>query len=487
MQNSSNSDRYLMIENRGVCPVQSFTLLGASSTRGDAKNSNPYLIGQFGSGSKHGIILCLRHKINPIVFLGNERLDFSERRQTINDGISTTEIGQVVCNGQDLGFVVEYGRLDWDKIEYALREFVSNAIDRTIRQAEYEYPGMPTATVQPWEHIVIKIVDNAEARPGFTRVFVPLTPAVWQFEKDLHKWFLHFREPKLLLEKILPKDDMNPRSLTGSKAACIYRRGVLVRQVDGERESLFDYNMNNLAVDESRKVNDSTVTFEAGRAISGVKANALQIVLSTFANMNSGLYWEHTFDTFTLMSGWEMEQQIATKKDEWQKAFQLAFGVDTTISTNIFCHNPRDANELSRRGFRPIMVSTAWYEVLKRYGLRTAHEVLTADQRDGRHIFDEPLPAHTAAVKYVWDKFVSLGLTNEKVFPSVHSFQEIMKAGGTQVFGFHRDGGIYLHVEIESTGLLKCVSEELAHYITEANDETRDLQDFAFRVIGHLI
>jgi hypothetical protein len=62
-----------------------------------------------------------------------------------------------------------------------------------------------------------------------------------------------------------------------------------------------------------------------------------------------------------------------------------------------------------------------------------------------------------------------------------------MKAGGTQVFGFHRDGGIYLHVEIESTGLLKCVSEELAHYITEANDETRDLQDFAFRVIGHLI
>ena len=32
---------------------------------------------------------------------------------------------------EDLGFVLDYGKQDWDEVALALREFVSNAIDRT--------------------------------------------------------------------------------------------------------------------------------------------------------------------------------------------------------------------------------------------------------------------------------------------------------------------------------------------------------------------
>ena len=35
---------------------------------------------------------------------------------------------------EDLGFVLDYGKQDWTEVALALREFVSNAIDRSIRE-----------------------------------------------------------------------------------------------------------------------------------------------------------------------------------------------------------------------------------------------------------------------------------------------------------------------------------------------------------------
>ena len=43
---------FLMIANNGVAPVQSFTVLGVSTARGNSDK-----IGQFGSGAKHGLSL----------------------------------------------------------------------------------------------------------------------------------------------------------------------------------------------------------------------------------------------------------------------------------------------------------------------------------------------------------------------------------------------------------------------------------------------
>jgi hypothetical protein len=40
---------------------------------------------------------------------------------------------------EDLGFVLEYGATDWATVELALREFVSNAIDRAIQEGEEEF------------------------------------------------------------------------------------------------------------------------------------------------------------------------------------------------------------------------------------------------------------------------------------------------------------------------------------------------------------
>ena len=61
----------------------------------------------------------------------------------------------------DLGFVMSYGEKDWNDVALALREFVSNAIDRSIREDG------------DWKGVKVEIVDEFESArngiiPGFS-------------------------------------------------------------------------------------------------------------------------------------------------------------------------------------------------------------------------------------------------------------------------------------------------------------------------------
>src|ERR1019366_5532949 len=136
---------FLKIENVGVCPAEAFTVLGVSLAD---KSNHQGVIGTFGSGSKHAIAVLLRNELSPVVFAGTLKMEFSTRPQTVTDGLASKDFGRgVVKNGgtdqttratrsstEDLGFVLDYGRHDWTELALALREFVSNAIDRSFRE-----------------------------------------------------------------------------------------------------------------------------------------------------------------------------------------------------------------------------------------------------------------------------------------------------------------------------------------------------------------
>jgi hypothetical protein len=116
-----------------------------------------------------------------------------------------------------------------------------------------------------WSGVKIEIVDEAQvrARRNYTRVFVPMNAEVLDFFNNLGRWFLHFSEPDMLGKAILPK---NNRNLGDRKAAVIYRRGVRVREFESsDQESLFDYNLNDLTIDESRKASDWMSSTPAAR------------------------------------------------------------------------------------------------------------------------------------------------------------------------------------------------------------------------------
>src|SRR5690606_21293990 len=259
----------------------------------------------------------------PVVFCGTLRLEFLTRPQTVADAKASKDFARVVVKyggtdpatgasrsaTEDLGFVLDYGKQDWNEVALALREFVSNAIDRSIREDG------------DWRSVKIEIVDEnrVRAKSGHTRVFVPLTPEVLAFYNDLGKWLLHFSEPESLDKAILPKRN---RNLDERKAAVIYRRGVRVREFESsETESLFDYNLNDLTIDGARKASDWDVRHHCGQALADADKDVLAILFDHLLNSDRPV-WELTFDTYSLQPSYrDSSEDDQRKQKNWQEAF----------------------------------------------------------------------------------------------------------------------------------------------------------------------
>src|SRR3990170_2810882 len=113
---------YLMIENKGVIPIEGLTILGLSTARGNESS-----IGQFGSGNKHAVNVCLRHGINPIIFAGDTRIEFYTKPATMGSKSYQQVWINVDGKHEKAGWCLEFGELDWTDVSMGLREFVSNA------------------------------------------------------------------------------------------------------------------------------------------------------------------------------------------------------------------------------------------------------------------------------------------------------------------------------------------------------------------------
>lgn len=475
---------FLKIENPGVCPTEGFILLGATSKRLLDTNS-PYTIGQFGSGNKHSINVLLRAGLYPIVFCGNHKLEFTTKpgkmkalegetsynRVVVKHG-GTDETGASVTYTEDLSQTDQYGEIDWTNVGMAFREFVSNAIDAAIavnHQSEAKVKW-------PWDGVKVELVseEKVRAKKGYTRVFVPAdNEEVIRFFANLGRWFLHFSNPELITETVLEKKG---RNLTpDAKTAVIYRRGVYVREIDHyNSEALFDYNLNNLRVDESRNVDDYQCRSAAGRVMADARPEVLATYLRSFRGENA--YWEHNFGGYELRPQWGDSPEVTERrKVNWHKAMELV-GDNVVLTTK---EGPK--NTLARKGYDPLEVPEVLTAVAEAYDVATPAKVLNADELDGRETFN-PTPDAVAAVDWAWSLISRAEMTAQKSKPPVKCFRKVMDGGNVTV-GFYYDGVIYINEDFasgQSIQLRKCAIEELCHYITGSKDETRDMQDWAF-------
>jgi hypothetical protein len=477
---------YLKIENPGVCPIEGFTLLGATSKR-LADNDSPYCIGQFGSGSKHATNVLLRAKLYPIVFCGNHKLEFgtkpgkmkalegqTEYNRVIVKHGGTDEDGASVTFTEELSQTDEYGVLDWNCLGMAFREFVSNAIDAAIAVNQQA----AVKTKWPWDGVKIELVteEKVRAKRGYTRVFVPAdNEEVIRFFANLGKWFLHFSEPDSIMQAILPKKNRNldPDCTT----AVIYRRGVRVREIDQySSESLFDYNLNDLRVDESRNVDDYQCRNAATKAMAKASPEILAAWMRSF--QENTLYWEHQFGGYELKPQWgETAEEIATRKANWNKALEIV-GDSVVLA-------PKDGpvHTLEQKGYDALEVPETVVRAAEEYGCPTPSKILSADELDGRESC-EPTPDALAALNWVWHRVDQAGMVSGKTIPPIRCFRKIMN-GGAVIQGFLRDGVVYVNEDLAvgtSVELRQTVMEEVAHYLSGSRDCTRDMQDWAFKL-----
>jgi len=351
----------------------------------------------------------------------------------------------------------------------ALREFVSNAIDRSIRERG------------DWSRVKIEIVDEkpVRAKKDCTRVFVPMNSDVLKFYNDLGKWFLHFSEPESLSKAILPKRN---RNLGDRKAAVIYRRGVRVREFESsDTESLFDYNLDDLTIDEARKASDWDVRHHCGRALAGADKSTLAILFNHLLNSDKSV-WEFSFDTYSLQPSYRDSEADEQRQKNWQEAFFQVAGDDAVLT------GEGSADQLERKGYTPVKAQEGLVNAASRYGLQTPASILSTDELSGREI-TKASPHAQAAVDLVWELLQQVRLTNGKEKPPVKCFSSILD-GGTMLNGYCRQGEVFINADLAGSAsavagrdalskcLLKVALEEVTHFVTEATDNSRAFQDF---------
>jgi hypothetical protein len=485
----------LMIENAGVAPSESFTMFGLTSKR---DTSNPLTIGMFGSGNKHAICVLLRMGIDPIIYCGNLRMEFftkaidfkgHEANRVCVKLSGKNEQGKQINRTEELSVVVGYGALDWGSVNMALREFVSNALDAQFENENFSENTPRSELIKGVRRAVdsvgVSIVDvsDARAKAGTTRVYIPLDKdgIIETFHKNLGRWFLHFAEPASVCDKILKKNNRNFKDT--NKSACIYRRGVFVRQYcqHGQTgESLYDYNFGSeLQIDESRNCDDYSVRIAASRNIRGADKVTIAQYLRALPQSTEDVFENHLTSNLRIES-WGDDKENEAIKETWTEAFKLAYG-EGAVAVQKGTLAGLISERVRNKGLIPVVLPEAWYNAIQTNGGMTDDKAMTNEEREGITYLPATMKVIECVEKY-YNLSVLFNLNCNKSIPKIGCFQKVMDAG-SQTLGFWKRGTdeIYIHVDCADSLLEKVILEELCHYFTEASDMSRDFQDWLIR------
>ena len=281
--------------------------------------------------------------------------------------------------------------------------------------------------------------EKVRAKRKYTRVFVPAdNEEVVRFFANLGKWFLHFSEPDAITQAIFAKKSRNLDP--NCRTAVIYRRGVRVREIDQyATESLFDYNLNDLRVDESRNVDDYQCRNAAAKAMAKASPEILAAWMRSFRTGQP--YWEHGFGGYELKPQWgESEEAVAARKANWTKALEL-IGDSVVLATK-----DGPVQTLARKGYDPLEVPESVVRAAEEYGCATPSQILSADELDGLEAFD-PTDDAGQAFDWAWDQIARAGMDDRKARPQIRCFRKVMN-GSAVVRGFLRDGVVYINEDL---------------------------------------
>jgi hypothetical protein len=421
---------YLLIQNTGIAPIEAFTVLGVSTARGNAEK-----IGMFGSGGKHSVNILLRYGLNPIIFLGENELKFFYKPDFMGDKqynrVCYTYKGQT----ERTGFSLEFGEMDWDSVEMTLREFISNAIDAV---------GV--------ENVVLDIVDTPVAYNDSTSIYIPLTPEVQKYYNNLSSKFLHFVNKQDL--EIFENND---------GLAKIYRKGVFVREINQYNPpSMFNYNLgHNTKIDESRNMSDSSCIDYCSKILGTNK----EYLIKYFKSLTdlSKKCWEDKFYY------WCFDKDLV--KEAWQEIYGNAVASD----------NEKIGSAAKDKG--KLVVYVRNLELIKTLDLPVAENFITKVESSGYSIQD----ANSTTIKNfnkVWRKLEGIGLTMNKPKPILRNFTGVAQ-NGSVIRGYYDNGCVYINAD--DCGSFQTILEECAHYITGADDFSRDFQEFLTNVACRLV
>ena len=430
--------QYLMIENKGTVSEEKLVYLGLSDSRSDETK-----IGQFGTGAKHGMLCFLRKGFSVVVYSGKTKIEAITEDMIVDDRIEQKICFKIGTKKHSTNLVLGFGELEWsDSTEMACREFFSNALD---------------ASGGTWTALTIKIVEKPRAKEGTTRVFVPLIPEVKEYFNQIDQHFLHVKglQNKRILNS---SENRQPR---------IFWKGVFVREVSHEGCSLFDYNLSS-KIDESRTMDDWSVRQEAVQIVNEDKESIKSILRSL--SMGREL-WENRFSHYVLET-----ENVFAAADELFK-----FSDNEKL---VLIQDELEREMVVKKGFVPVFLPTGpWFNVLSRHeSVKTIIDILSAAEKKGGEPCSVP-EGTEELVQSVWENcFVLTEMTDGKDCPKVECFTQTQDNEAV-VNGFYILGEDRIHLNRERGITKRTIMEEIAHYVSEKEDNTRDFQDFIFTLL----
>ena len=205
---------HLVIKNSGIIDPRALHLVGASSKGGDASK-----IGQFGSGNKYAIAYLLRNGYEMRVFSGTEELQI-----TTNPVDFRGHTFEVICiAGVETSITTDMGK-DWE-LWQALRELYCNALDEGDAE--------------------IGVTSRVEPRENETHFYIEAKPPVFEF-------MAHFDDYFSMNKKALFECEEGQILQKSGNGGNVYRKGI--RCYNPGKPSLYDYNFNEIEIDENRLV-----------------------------------------------------------------------------------------------------------------------------------------------------------------------------------------------------------------------------------------
>lgn len=264
--------KYLVIQNKGILPINGIMLMGGTSKRGKTDK-----IGNYGSGLKYAIVALLNFKIPFKIFRGSEEVIVELRQEQLAD----TTVDVVYIDGKCTNFTTLMGP-DWE-LWMAIREIYCNAVDEGVFTVE---------TVIQESFDSFKPVDTA------TTFIIQCTPEIDSILDNWEQYFSIYRTPLVTKEgeyRIYPR--------LYSDKSIIYRKGICVAV--SKDPGCFDYDFEDLPINELRVVKDFYYVIQALKdaMISNFDGDILKKIL------NSQNTWEkqlslHSFDNIRNADAW---------------------------------------------------------------------------------------------------------------------------------------------------------------------------------------
>ena len=208
---------YAVFKNSGEVDINAFKLLGASS-----KEDDDTKIGFWGSGLKYALAVLLRNDVEILASSGLKEIKIGKRNTTMRG----EKYEVITINNQPTSITTRAGK-DWE-LWFAIREIYANGLDE--------------------EGFEMTTSDGLEPEKGFTKIYVEMTDGIKDIFNNFERYFSKKRQP---LER-LGRDKIY--QCLDDHTLIIYRRGMRVHKEDVTFQPLYDYDIYNVKINESRVV-----------------------------------------------------------------------------------------------------------------------------------------------------------------------------------------------------------------------------------------